>query len=116
MRPSLTTVSKWNWQTANLEQTGAASNVDLIAAPGAGKALYIWKVTVGAASATQTVKVTNGDDALGTRLIHQTIGTTFPANVEFPFEAPLRLTTNTALKLTTSTGNCAVVVFYVVGE
>jgi hypothetical protein len=116
MRPSLVTTSKWNWQIANLEQTGAANNVEIIAAPGAGKALYIWKATVGAASTTQTVKVTNGDDASGTRLIHQTIGATFPAAVDFPFEAPLRLTADTALKLSTSTGNCAVVVFYVVGE
>lgn len=116
MRPSLVTTSKWNWQVANLEQTGAASNVEIIAAPGAGKAIYIWNVTVGAASATQTVKVTNGDDAGGTRLIHETIGATFPAEVVFPFEAPFRLTANTALKLSTNTGNCAVVVFYVVGE
>jgi hypothetical protein len=115
MRPSIST-SHWDWQVANLDQTGAASNVELIAAPGAGKSLYIWKVTVGAASVTQTVKVTNGDDASGTRLINQTIGATFPANVEFPFEAPFRLTTNTALKLTSNTGNCSVVVFYVVGK
>lgn len=115
MRPSLT-AAKWQWSVANLEQTGAASDVEIIAAPGAGKALYIWKIAVAAASGTLTVKVTNGNDALGTRLIHSTIAQTFPDEITFPFEAPFRLTTDTALNLTTNTGNCAVTVFYVVGS
>lgn len=116
MRPSLITTSKWAWQRGYLDQTGAAANVDIVAAPGAGKAIYVWKVRVSKASVTQTVKVTDGDDAAATRLLDETIGATFPADLTFPFEAPLRLTTNTALKLSTSTGNCAVVVYYVVGE
>lgn len=115
MRPSLTS-AKWSWQVANLEQTGAASNTEIVASPGAGKALYIWKIAVGAASATLTAKVTNGDDAVGTRIIHSTIAQTFPVEITFPFEAPFRLTTDTALKLSTNTGNCAVTVFYVVGS
>lgn len=115
MRPSLT-AAKWSWQVANLEQTGAASNVEIIASPGSDKAIYVWKISVAAASATLTAKVTNGDDALGTRLMHTTVAQTFPDEITFPFEAPFRLTADTALKLTTNTGNCAVTVFYVVGS
>ena len=51
MRPSIRTVNAWTWLKANLRQTGAAAAVDIIAAPGAGKAIYVWRVEVGAASA-----------------------------------------------------------------
>lgn len=115
MRPSLTSLNRWTWQKANLRQTGAAAAVDIIAAPGAGKAIYVWEVEVSAASTTISVQVTDGADGATTRLIDTTLTANGGFIRTFPFEAPYRITTNTALKLTTDTGNCTVNVFYSVG-
>lgn len=115
MRPSLTS-AKWQWQKANLRQTGAATNAEIIAAPGDGKAIYVWEVEVSSPSTTISVQVTDGNDAAGTRLIDTTLAANAGVIRSFPFEAPYRLTTNTALKLTTDTGNCRVNVFYVIGS
>ena len=104
-------VAAWPWVRKEKQQTGAAANVDLWAAPGSGISVVLHRIVVTANTAGTTIQVTEGADAAGTRIIDVYA----PANggivLEFPFEAPYQLAANTALNLTTSGNNVKVTVW-----
>jgi len=96
--------------------TGAATDTQVIAAPGAGKVLKILRLEF-TVSAAATVSFSDGNDAVGTRIIYGD----FAANggvIERAEGPPAArsyvavLTPNTALKVTNSAGNVKGVVEY----
>lgn len=110
MRPSLVTSSAWSWTIKRVEQSGAAANV-AVWTPGSGKRIFIHKILVMSPSTTIVLKLTEGNDAAGTRLINHTFTANSGLVLEFPFEAPLALAADAVLKLTTDTGNVNVYVY-----
>lgn len=109
MRPSLSK-APWAWTIKRLEQTGAAANVT-IWDPAAGKRVFIHKIIVSSPSTTIVLKITEGNDAAGTRIVNHTFTSNGGMILEFPFEAPLALATDSILKLTTDAGNVNVYVY-----
>ncbi len=95
--------TSYDYTFKRLRQTGNASDVDIWAAPGSGKRIYITAITVTGDTAG-TITVTDGADAAGTRLWDLYNVANGGINEVFPVEIPLRLSDNTALKLTTTGG------------
>lgn len=97
-------------------QAGAATDTQILAAPGSGKYIKIWRLqwTVSAAA---TVSFTDGNDAAATRIVYGDFaansGTLEHASGGWPNPFPIAtLTANTAFRVTNSAGNIKGVVEY----
>lgn len=87
------------------------TNQEILAAPAAGLHHKIHSVAV-VVDAASTVKVTEGSDAANKRLIYGTFGAN-GGQILGPMQfGPYDLAAATALKLSNSAGNCAIVVLY----
>lgn len=97
--------------------TGAQANADIVAAV-AGKAIAVTRINFTNASAIATIAITNGADAAGTRFIYGTFAvgggvTLGPAAGPGGQLFHAVTTAGTALQMTTSAGNIAGAVEYV---
>lgn len=94
---------KFDWTYKTWTATGAQSDEDVWAAPGAGISIHIYAIEAHGDGSGATLRLTEGADGAATRILY--IGSEQHSGSyrgTFPFEAPLVLAANTALKVTTT--------------
>lgn len=102
--------ARYVYERNTLKSTGAASDGEVWAAPGAGRRIYINRIEY-STDAAADIQITEGTDAAGTRIVdHEACAPGNLHQVIFPIPAPYALPVNTALNITTNTGNSTIVV------
>lgn len=110
MRASFKTAI-WTWDKVNIQATGDATNLTVVD-PAASARLFIYRIEA-SLSATGTVTVSEGNNAVGTNLMDEYLLANTKSRVEWPFEAPFACAADSILRVTTTgTTNLKLVVYY----